>query len=158
MIAAQQTELPSVSTLLGADHARVDGLLEDLAEMLADGEVERAEYHFADVEDALKRHIRVEEEILFPVFDARVRLVGPTSVMRVEHRRIEALLGALRAALDRAQVDVARQTLAALDAVLVEHDRKEERILYPKTDAALAPDELVALVARIASARRGDSR
>jgi iron-sulfur cluster repair protein YtfE (RIC family) len=153
MIARANPEFSSVTALLGGDHARLDRLLGELDQMLADGEIERAGYHFTDIEDGFARHIRVEEEILFPVFDARTRLVGPTLVMRAEHRRIESLLGTLRQALDGGQTSVARETLAALAAVLREHNRKEERILYPKTDAVLSPEERSALVARLAEAR-----
>jgi iron-sulfur cluster repair protein YtfE (RIC family) len=154
MIAFADREFSSVTEVLASDHARLDGLFGDLAAMLNDGEIERADYHFLDLQDGLERHIRTEEEILFPVFDARTRLGGPTNVMRTDHRRIEALLGALRTALEATQVHRARETLASLNAALADHNRKEEYILYPKTDAVLAPEERSALAVRIASALR----
>ena len=72
---------------------------------------------------------------------------GPTAVMRSEHREIERLIGAIGQALTGGEAPLLLR--AALHRVLGEHNLKEERMLYPATDQALAPEERDALVARI---------
>lgn len=74
-----------------------------------------------------------------------MKLAGPTSVMRTEHRRIEAML-------DRLWLVVATRQCAAIlqgldgepdepSALLANHDSKEEAILYPFMDRVFDPVE-----------------
>jgi regulator of cell morphogenesis and NO signaling len=139
----------SVSDYLAHDHERLDARLADSCQLFGRGCTLDAAVAFEEFARGLQRHIGLEEELLFPVFDARVGMAGPTAVMRQEHRRIEALVAAARAALAdadvRAFLDAADEIAAALQA----HNVKEERILYPRTDAALGHDERALLVARM---------
>jgi iron-sulfur cluster repair protein YtfE (RIC family) len=154
MIATVKPRSVSITAALARDHVRIAFALEELEMMVEDGELERADFYFEDLERRLRRHIWKEEEILFPVFDERARLVGPTHVMRLEHRRIDALLTALHAALSHGQATAAHEALLALQSVVAEHHRKEERILYPKTDAVLDDGERAALLERLEKAPR----
>ena len=55
----------------------------------------------AQLERALERHIRLEEEIVFPLFEARSGIVdGPTAVMRDEHRCLRRALALMRAGIE----------------------------------------------------------
>ncbi len=117
----------------------------------AKGDLEEAKAIYAVFAYGLRRHIRFEEEILFPEFETRAGFspeVGPTSVMRDEHReilhcldRIEAGIGDLAASVDSSR--------HSLHAVLGNHNLKEENIVYPLTDQALTAAERDALVARM---------
>jgi hemerythrin-like domain-containing protein len=144
----------SVQDYLEADHRVMSGIMDGVEAMLDDGEVERAGAHFADLDALLRSHIRIEDEVLFPVFDARTRLWGPTQVMLMEHRRVEQLLTEIGAALDEGAATSAAAKLQALRALLVEHGRKEERIVYPQTDETLTPDERRALIEEMVARRR----
>jgi iron-sulfur cluster repair protein YtfE (RIC family) len=146
----QETGFSTITEYLSDDHRRLDRVIDDICAMVEDGEVERAEYSFRDLDAGLRRHIRVEEELLFPVFDARAGLIGPTKVMRLEHRHIESLLAELATALADGRGPAASTALTALTQLLGDHNRKEEHILYPRSDAALNDDERRALIQKMA--------
>jgi regulator of cell morphogenesis and NO signaling len=89
---------------------------------------------------ALRRHIFLEEEFLFPPLrDAG--LFAPIFVMLREHGEIWETLDELDAALRDDPAGAAtslrcRGLLAQLEA----HNFKEEPVIYPQADIALAPD------------------
>ena len=88
---------------------------------------------------ALRRHIYLEEEILFPLLhQADPAVAAPVFVMLREHGRIWDLLGTLELlGNDAAGLAVTRQ----LTSHLLHHNLKEERILYPFADEALPAAE-----------------
>lgn len=145
----QTTGFSTITEYLSDDHQRLDRVIADLCAMVEDGEMERAEYSFRDLDAQLRRHIRVEEELLFPVFDLRAGMIGPTQVMRHEHRDIESLLEELAQALTAGLRPAASTALSTLVQLLGDHNLKEERILYPRSDAVLSPDERVALIEKM---------
>jgi hemerythrin superfamily protein len=84
--------------------------------------------------------------VLFPEFEARCGM-GPTGVMRLEHREIEALLEGIGLALPDHAAALALRV--ELHRVLGDHNRKEEQVLYPMTDRTLSPEQRDSLVRRI---------
>jgi iron-sulfur cluster repair protein YtfE (RIC family) len=132
----------SITARLSADHARLDALLMDVCRMVTDGELERADYVFGDFYEGLLAHIALEEQILFPVFERTTGIFkGPTQVMRYEHDQIRTALGQMRSALDHFDAKAFEKGRRALTAILPSHDHKEERVLYPAMDRAIAPAE-----------------
>jgi len=87
---------------------------------------------------ALRRHIYLEEEILFPSLSrAEPALGAPVLVMLREHAQIWTLLDSLEQDLD---ADAAWHSLMRqLTSYLLHHNLKEEKILYPRADEALPP-------------------
>jgi hemerythrin-like domain-containing protein len=87
---------------------------------------------------ALRRHIYLEEELLFPPL-AEAGLLAPVFVMLREHAQIWATLDALQRELDgNAGTGPAAQALAHQLAIqLQHHNLKEEKILYPQADQVL---------------------
>jgi hemerythrin superfamily protein len=140
-----------VSEALAWDHDRLEEIEAAAFEARARGDAAAAREGFALFAHGLTRHIRFEEEILFPEFEARSGLgpeAGPTAVMRMEHRQIEALLDALARAVGEPgpRADALRREL---QDVLGDHNVKEEEVLYPATDRMLSAVESDELVARI---------
>ncbi len=92
---------------------------------------------------ALRRHIYLEEELLFPLLrDAEPALAAPVYVMLREHAQIWDSLDALdhataTDATTTADTDAARMVLKQLTVQLLHHNLKEEKILYPRADEAL---------------------
>jgi iron-sulfur cluster repair protein YtfE (RIC family) len=84
---------------------------------------------------ALRRHIYLEEEFLFPSLRAaEPGLAAPVFVMLREHAQIWAALDALeREPVPGAGPGLCRQ----LPVLLLHHNLKEERVLYPRADGAL---------------------
>jgi hemerythrin-like domain-containing protein/uncharacterized protein (DUF2249 family) len=137
-----------ISEGLGWDHDRLDALERSATEAWNAGDIRAgARMHLGYVA-GLRRHIRYEDTVLFPEFERLSGLSagrGPTEVMRIEHRAIEALLEDVHEAASRG-VRPAQAVLAELHGVLVSHDVKEENVLYPMLDRGLAADEADRLV------------
>lgn len=90
-------------------------------------------------QDALRRHIYLEEEFVFPpLHDAG--LMMPIYVMLREHREIWETMDALDAQLacrpaQRVSDELCRDLLTQLER----HNSKEEAIIYPQADVELDP-------------------
>jgi uncharacterized protein (DUF2249 family) len=139
-----------VNEALAWDHDRLEAIEGRAFRLYAAGDAAGARAAWSEFDLGLRRHIRFEEEILFPAFERGTGMpagAGPTAVMRAEHRRIEELLAAIGGALagDGAPLPLREE----LHRVLGEHNTKEEHVLYPMTDESLGPAESDALVARI---------
>jgi uncharacterized protein (DUF2249 family) len=141
----------SVTEALAWDHDRLDALEKEAFERRASGDPDGARSVFALFAHGLRRHIRFEEELLFPEFERRAGFdpdAGPTAVMRAEHREIEALIEDLERGIGDPAVP-AEATRASLHEILGDHNLKEEQVLYPGTDRLLEEAEADALVRRI---------
>jgi iron-sulfur cluster repair protein YtfE (RIC family) len=133
----------NVSEYLGADHDRLDALLQQSAGLAERGVFEEAAQTFAEFRTGLGRHIDAEEGILFPAFEELTGMEGgPVSVMRREHVVIRGLLAETAVAIKSADAAATARTLGWLRNALEVHNLKEEQMLYPMTDAA-AGDEQV---------------
>lgn len=96
----------------------------------------------------LRRHIRMEEDHFFPLFENRSRIPagsGPTAVMRAEHREIEATLRTLEQSLDAGDCATLIQNIEGQSVhpslLFRAHDEKEERVLYPMADRLFTQEE-----------------
>lgn len=91
---------------------------------------------------ALRRHIYLEEEIVFPLLQHGA-LQMPIMVMLTEHGEMWRRMADLERLLARDDVDAEptrSQVAADCDALielLVSHNRKEEPVIYPHLDADL---------------------
>jgi quercetin dioxygenase-like cupin family protein/iron-sulfur cluster repair protein YtfE (RIC family) len=104
----------------------------------------------------LERHIRWEEEILFPEVEAKDdRLAqGPGRVMRMEHREIRLGKTMVRELLaDPARAAKAAEILEEVVSVLVGHNQKEENVYYPLSEQIFGPAEAADLLARVRALR-----
>jgi len=142
-----RTTNDSAMEYLQADHRRLDGLMGGCRTLVASGDLAGARAAFTEFRQGLLRHIKIEEGLLFPEFEAASGMGpdgGPTGVMRYEHAEIIRLLDVIRDLLDGAEpapgeFESVRSSLVAL---LHEHNLKEERILYPMTDRLVPPPAL----------------
>lgn len=146
----------SVTELLEEDHRRLDALAEGMFAAARDGRDATA--LASAFTEGLARHIRIEEEVLFPVFEARTGMTrGPTTVMRMEHRAIEQQLANVREAVarlaaapgDKDALTDLEDARAMLVGILEAHNAKEENVLYPMTDRVLPGAERDDVVRRI---------
>jgi regulator of cell morphogenesis and NO signaling len=147
--------LRRISDALGWDHDRLARLEVGAFVARAAGDTQTAPRFYEAFSSGLQRHISIEEEILFPLFEQRSGLDshdGPTGVMRREHQEILRLLREILQAIgDPARLpDDAR---ARFHQVLEEHHLKEEGMLYPALDGLLTAKENDELVGRIQTFR-----
>lgn len=141
------TDLRLISDALELEHRQID---ERLQQCLRDADAGRASLpFFAEAAKTLRRHIYVEEEMLFPDLEAH-GMVGPIVVMVQEHGevwwfldQIEDLLrtGAGAAGLSEA--------IRGLRTLLEEHNLKEEHVVYPCADRILLPDDPATLMRQL---------
>ncbi len=148
---AERGSLRTVNEALSWDHDRLDDLEARAFRAREDGDLARAAALFSGFAFGLRRHIRFEEKLLFPEFESKAGFsstMGPTEVMRAEHREILEILERIEQAIGdgSARVEPLRQ---GLHSVLGDHNLKEENVVYPGTDQALTALERDALVARI---------
>jgi regulator of cell morphogenesis and NO signaling len=143
----------SLSTALSVDHNRLDELLEEASRLLRAGETGSAREAFTAFRGGLERHIRFEENEVFPVFEERTGMrQGPTAVMRREHRAILARLDSMAGALERGDRARFEDDRADLVDTLGPHNAKEERVLYPMADEVVTPAECRELLGRLETA------
>jgi hemerythrin-like domain-containing protein len=96
--------------------------------------------HFAD-----RYHHAKEEDLLFKYFDEKSDIL---QAMLSEHEIGRGHIRAIREALDRRDAAEAGTHLAAYGALLTEHIRKEDEILYPWMDRELTDAQIGQLFAR----------
>jgi len=116
------------------DHNRLEDTFEEFRK-ISKTCANEARLAFLDFKIGLQRHIGWEEEILFPIFERRtgMRDVGPTAVMRMEHRQIEKLLDEIAAKILTENQEFGELEVGLLE-LLGSHNQKEENILYPAID------------------------
>jgi hemerythrin-like domain-containing protein len=127
------------SQLLGGDHKELDELFEEFRATPPSATGRRIEL-FDQFATDLRRHIAVEERLLFPVFgegDSSHRVV--VDLMLDEHRRIEEELRRIRLRLDEGPASTEDLELELLN-VLWAHNAREEESVYPWFDTHLSVD------------------
>jgi hemerythrin-like domain-containing protein len=88
---------------------------------------------------AMTLHLATEEEALFPAFETATGMQGgPTQVMRLEHTQMRQLLEAMTQALEAKDADGFGGAAETLLVLMQQHNMKEEHMLYPMCDRALA--------------------
>jgi Hemerythrin HHE cation binding domain len=86
---------------------------------------------------ALRRHIYLEEEFLFPLLhEAEPGLAAPVFVMLREHAQIWGTLEALERAVD-ARTGTGSTLCKRLSVQILHHNLKEEKTIYPRADEVL---------------------
>lgn len=125
----------ALSAALEREHEEIDAGLGQLDASLATGTV--AAEPFAAAAAALRRHIYLEEEFLFPPLRMG-GMVAPVAVMLREHGDIWRALDEVEAQItDGAAPERVRGGLDVLLELLGEHNLKEERIVYPAIDRVM---------------------
>ncbi|HLR99716.1 hemerythrin domain-containing protein [Mycolicibacillus parakoreensis] len=127
----------ALSAILEREHHEIDAGIERFLAVLADGTVNAAALTTAL--EALRRHIYLEEVLLFPPLRVGA-LMMPIMVMIREHGQmwqlIEALDAGLADAADSAQLE---RDCRELMTLLERHNSKEEPVIYPHADADMPP-------------------
>ena len=133
----------TVTDFFQTDHRRLDAIFDRFKDAVRGRKFEEAASAFREFRLGLTRHIRAEEEILFPVFEDKtgMRDAGPTAVMRMDHKDIKELMDKIVNAADAKDEKTAVDCAEALFNILVDHNMKEEHILYPETDSFLSDAE-----------------
>lgn len=137
----------SVSGYFENDHRELETLLGQVRFEPTKEDCER----FGTFRKRLERHIRWEEELLFPDVGRREPWIegGPIRVMKEEHVRIKELLAEADSALNAGDGGSSRNKVEDMKRILVEHNQKEEGILYPTCDRIMGAEFSESLISRL---------
>lgn len=136
-------EEPSLAAALTREHRDIDAGIEAFVAGLDAGEV-RTEPLLTALH-ALRRHIYLEEEFLFPPL-RNAGLMMPIMVMLREHGVIWQAMDALTDGLGEEDSAASTTACRELLAILDQHNTKEEPIIYPQGDVALGEDARAELI------------
>jgi iron-sulfur cluster repair protein YtfE (RIC family) len=123
-----------------ADHRACDALWGDIESAVESGDTARITGLWGDFERAMRRHFDLEEKILFPSFEDATGMHGggPTAVMRGEHQQMRALLDEMATTVKGGSLDTLLDQGDTLLMLAQQHNTKEEGMLYPMAERALA--------------------
>lgn len=138
----------TVTAYVLAGLVRLETLLEELAWAVATGRLSEARALVRRFELALEQHVRAEEDLLLPVFEARTGVDGPAASLRAEHRDVTRGTGLMREALASGDLTAFDDGLRFLRQILPGHHSKEH-ILYPAFDMLLSGTEKARLLQRL---------
>jgi hemerythrin-like domain-containing protein len=147
--------MTTIGDYLTQHHRECDELYASAEQLVSGGDWDAAGRRATRFRGSLERHFRMEEEVLFPAFEEATGMSGgPTAVMRGEHVQARDLLARMEAALEARDARAWLSAGETLHLLLQQHDMKEEGMLYPMADNALAPDA-APIVDRMSLIREG---
>jgi hemerythrin-like domain-containing protein len=128
----------TILEFMGGDHKACDDLFASAEAAVADKNWDGARGLFDRFEAAMAHHLAMEEEVLFPAFEARTGMtMGPTQVMRSEHEQMRDLIASMARAVVESGQDRYLGLSETLNMLMQQHNLKEENVLYPMTDQVL---------------------
>lgn len=135
-----------------ADHGHCDALWAEVEGATEAGDTALAGERWRAFDAAMRRHLAMEEEVLFPLLDEAtgMRGMGPVAVMKHEHTQMRALLDRMGVLAREGRFDGVIDQGDSLMMLIQQHNTKEEGVLYPMMDAALGPvwPRVVAMLAK----------
>jgi hemerythrin-like domain-containing protein len=128
----------TILEFMGGDHKVCDDLFASAEAAVADKNWDSARGLFDRFQAAMAHHLAMEEEVLFPAFEARTGMtMGPTQVMRSEHEQMRDLIASMARAVAESGQDRYLGLSETLNMLMQQHNLKEENVLYPMTDQVL---------------------
>jgi len=131
--------LDQLTAPLVADHRHCDGLFATAEDAVQRSDWAACRGHFDVFRAAMLHHFEVEENVLFPAFEQATGMsMGPTAMMRSEHAQMRDLLNNMAAVIAAGRRDDYLGMSETLLLYMQQHNLKEENVLYPMADQALA--------------------
>jgi hemerythrin-like domain-containing protein len=156
----QESDAPSFLPLLKI-HDHLNELFLSHQEALLSLELSLAAERLRLFEEELRSHMRMEEEILLPVYQRAGRIQGgPVEFFTGEHKRMLEAIDRIKDHLSRLtpdQPDLKREIIKLFDleaffkGLVEHHDSREENILYPTLDKVTSQQERKELLAKIST-------
>ena len=131
-----------LAAFFAQDHRDCDARWADVEELLDTDDIEMARAAWQKFNTSMRRHLAMEEEVLFPAFDARSGMAGggPVAVMKMEHQQMRGLLDQIGGAVESGDAGEAMDIGDTLLMLVQQHNVKEEGMLYPMAENMLAGD------------------
>ena len=143
----------TITEYFQSDHRRLETIYKKFGDAVHEERWDDARSAFVEFSLGLRRHIKAEEEILFPAFEEKTGMsdAGPTFVMRMEHKDIFELFDQITGSAEKDDGPETTRLASALTNLLADHNMKEEQILYPESDALLSETERPEVVSKAQS-------
>ena len=124
------------------DHREADQTWARVEQAVSSGDEAAIHESFAAYKSRMLRHFAMEEEVLFPAFEAKTGMTGggPTAVMRMEHDQMRGLLEQMAAALAAGDPEEVLDLGDTQLMLVQQHNQKEETILYTMAQAQLGAE------------------
>jgi hemerythrin-like domain-containing protein len=147
-------------------HERLDELFASHQEALLALDVELAQASLKQFELDLRAHMRIEEDLLLPIYARAGRIKGgPPEFYTGEHKKMLEFLARFNKqleALGEAPADLKRGIIDLFDQEAVfkqlmqHHDMREQNLLYPTLDKVTSEAEREALLAQCRTTASAD--
>ena len=142
----------TINDFMTNKHRDCDNLFAVAEESVANGKWQKAKTEFDAFRSEMERHLAMEEEVLFPAFDAKTGMEGgPTFVMRSEHQQMRKLIDDMAQGIADKDRDGYLGVSETLMVLTQQHNMKEEQMLYRMMDQALG-SEARTLLERVGAA------
>ena len=128
--------METITSYMQQDHAVIDGFADRAFRAAAARDWNALQREGGEFLLRLRRHIDMEESVLFPAFERRTGMVeaGPSRQMRLEHQLMEPVLAGMERAVTEKDGAGFRHGVKALLDLLQPHNVKEEQMMYPMLD------------------------
>ena len=114
------------------EHSLYEGLLSRCQDAVEIENWAGADIVFRELVTHLKRHMALEEEVLYSAYEAAVEAPqGPTKALREEHDQIVRLVRDMVRVIKTRDSDYVLECLVHLEKQMIKHHEKEEDIFLP---------------------------
>jgi hemerythrin-like domain-containing protein len=134
--------MPNAITMLKSEHATLKRLLRELNET-TERAVKRREDLVAEIEQTLKMHAQIEEEVFYPAFKAKTRGTEAEEMFyeaAEEHHVVDMVLPAMKVANKKSHEFTAKAKV--LKDLLEHHIKEEEGEMFPHARKVFSDDQL----------------
>ena len=128
------------------EHSLYEGLLTECQDAVEIEDWGTVGHAFNELVNHLKRHMALEEEVLYPAYESTPHAPqGPTTALREEHSRIVHLIQDIARIIKTRGSEHVLEGLAQLEYQMIKHHEKEEDIFLPMASHILnaSRDELL---------------
>ncbi len=135
----------TLSNFMTEHHKYCDDLFIQAETAVEREQWDEAESAWSKSANEIEKHFQREEQILFPEFENLTGMMqGPTQMMRIEHQQIRDLMGEITKSCEKQNKTSFLGLSETLMVTMQQHNMKEEQILYPMIDSAIAmKDEII---------------
>jgi hemerythrin-like domain-containing protein len=142
--------MSNIKEFMTQDHRDCDEIFAQMEDAIA-SKSEDALSKFEAFQDALTNHFKMEEMVLFPMFEQKTGMVnGPTQVMVMEHEQMRELVSKMQSAVEANDNDKFFSLSETLMILMQQHNMKEEQMLYTMAQQHLG-DEADHIISRMKS-------
>ncbi|MEA1914325.1 MAG: hemerythrin domain-containing protein [Campylobacterota bacterium] len=136
-----------IAQYMTQDHRACDESFATMENAVNDENWTEAKKLFESFASDLNYHFDMEEEVMFPAFEARSASAhcNPTPVMLMEHAQMRQALDQMREDIDAQNKDHFFGLSESLMMTMQQHNMKEEQMMYPMVDQAMEAENAMLL-------------